>query len=523
MVAPGIVMDGGRALPANELLRVEGICKAFPGVRANDDVSLDLRCGEILALLGENGAGKTTLMSILFGLHRPDAGTIVIEGELASIHSPRDAIKRGIGFVQQHFSLVPTLSVLDNIILNEHFGIANRISRTECIGQIRMLAERYGLSVDYAAKVETLSIAEQQRVELVKALLGRPRVLILDEPASLLSAQEVEQLWRILRHLANEGVGIILISHKLEDVLTIADRITVLRRGKKVGTLNVQDADAALLGQMMVGDSRGERGSELTPSSMEVSAAAILNISDLWVAGDRIEWAVRGISLAVRRGEILGIAGLEGSGQVELLEALSGVRRPVRGAIELNGESIASLPIHSRQARGLAYIPPDRHRDGLVGTMSIADNLALCAMDEPAISKYGILRPSGILQRANRLIERFNIRAADPGVLAEVLSGGNQQRLILARELARDPDVILCCYPTRGLDFAACAAVHSELRRSRHRGAAIIVVSTDLDELLDLADRIVVMQGGRIVGERPADRAYTADIGTMMGGSLIGS
>jgi len=503
-----------------ELLKVEGICKAFPGVRANDDVSFDLRSGEIHALLGENGAGKTTLMGILFGLHHPDAGRILVDGELAVVHSPRDAIKRGFGFVQQHFSLVPTLTVLDNIILNEHFGVANRISRNECIKQIRALAERYRLRVDYSAKVETLSVSEQQRVELVKALLGNPRILILDEPASLLSAQEVEQLWKVLRHLADEGVGVILISHKLEDVLNIADRITVLRRGRNVATLDVHDADETALGKMMVGDLKSEGRNESAPAT-GCHTAPILRVSDLWVAGDRVAWAVREVSLAVRQAEILGIAGLEGSGQVELLEALSGVRRVARGAIELRDEAIESLPIRSRQARGLAYIPPDRHRDGLVGGMSVAENLALCAAGEPVTSKYGILQSGNILQRANRLIERFDIRVPHPGVLAEALSGGNQQRLILARELARDPDVILCCYPTRGLDFAACAAVHAELGRSRHKGAAIIVVSMDLAELLDLSDRIVVMQGGRIIGETPADEAYTAEIGMMMGGSLM--
>jgi ABC-type uncharacterized transport system ATPase subunit len=499
------------------LLEVEGITKAFPGVLANDNVTFDLRKGEIHALLGQNGAGKTTLMGVLFGLHRPDSGQILVQGEVLDIGGPHDAIKAGFGFVQQHFSLIPTLTVVENILLSEYFGVGRNLGRAECVRRICDLAQRHGLNVDPAARVEQLSVSEQQRVELIKALLGDPKTLILDEPAALLSAPEIDRLWDVLRNLAAQGVGIILISHKLEDVLRVADRITVLRQGKNVATMVAADADEKILGELMIGDlkpaaaGRGSRNESRADETM-------LEVRELTVAGERARDTVKAVSLDVRAGEILGIAGLDGSGQVELLEALAGVRLAESGQVRLGGEDITRLPVRPRQRKGIAYVPPDRHADGLIASLSVAENLSLGAIGLPPVSRHGIIQRSNVIERAKALIARFNIAVSSPHASVGTLSGGNQQKVILARELSRAPAVILCCYPTRGLDFAACSAVHAELRRCRGRNAGVVVVSMDLDELLDLADRILVMQGGRVTGEISAVGASAAEIGVMMGG-----
>jgi len=515
---------------ARELLRLEGICKAFPGILANDDISLELNAGEVHALLGENGAGKTTLMGVVFGLHRPDAGRILVQGDELGLRGPHDAIAHGIGFVQQHFSLIPTLTVIDNIVLSEHYGVGRKLSRSACREVLRDLEARYGLAVDPFARVEQLAIGEQQKVEIIKALIAEPAVLILDEPAALLSLQEVEQLWKLLRQLADEGIGIILIGHKLSEVLKIATRITVLRRGRKVATLAAHEATESILGELMVGALKPRRQSSATPAR---EAPPLLELRQLTVGGDAAGHGVRDVSCSVAGGEILGIAGLTGSGQAELLEAIAGVRRVEGGRIILAGEDITHLSVRARQARGLAYIPPDRHRDGLVGELSVVENLALGAGGDPPVSRCGWLQRRAMKERADRSIARFDIRVADPWRSARTLSGGNQQKLILARELTRSSparhasgqlgpapraSLILCCYPTRGLDFAASAAINEELRRCRDQGAAVVVVSIDLDELLELADRILVMQGGRIRGETDARQADPTRLGIMIGG-----
>jgi simple sugar transport system ATP-binding protein len=503
--------------PGHELLRVDGVSKAFPGILANDAVTFDLRAGEIHALVGENGAGKTTLMGLLFGIHRPDRGRILVDGSEVALDSPRAAILHGIGFVQQHNSLIPTLTVLDNIVLSQRYGGTRPPARAAIAARVRGLAERYALAVDLHAVVERLSVGEQQRVELIKALIGDPRILILDEPAALLSAEEVARLWRILRDLAANGVGIILIGHKLDEVLAVADRVTVLRHGRNVATVAAADATASSLGGLMVGDLReGVRASSPRPAA----GAPALDVADLWVTGERGNNVIRSVSFSVRSGEILGVAGLEGGGPGEMLEALAGIRRIERGAIRLRGTDISAMPVRWRQAHGIAYIPPDRHRDGLVGPMDLADNLALSEAVAPKVSRRGILRPKAMEREAAGMIARFDIRAAGPKVAAETLSGGNQQKLILARELAGAPDVILCCHPTRGLDFAATASVHDELRRAADRGAAVLLVSTDLGELFDLAERLIVIQGGRIAGEAMTAGVSAEAIGLMMGGGV---
>ena len=502
-----------------ELLKVDGVSKAFPGILANDAITFDLKEGEVHALIGENGAGKTTLVGILYGLLYPDTGRIIVDGKVLEPGNPREAIAHGLGFVQQHYSLVPTLTVIENVILSVHYGSGGTFPREEVERRIVDLSQRHGLTLDHTAKIERLSVGEQQHVELIKTLMGRPRILILDEPAALLSAEEVEKLWQILRHLASEGVGIILIGHKLEDVLAIADRITVLRRGQVVATVSADEVNAAQLGAMMVGHLAAQ-SSESRAAAPTPQASTALEVRGLSVAGDRVPNLVKDISFSVKRGEVLGIAGIIGSGQAELLEAIIGIRPANNGTILLHGDNISGLSIRQRQARGLAFIPGDRHRDGLIGPMSVADNLALSANGEPATSRSGVLYLKSIETRASSLMKRFGINAAGARVRAATLSGGNQQKLILARELARGPEVVLCCYPTRGLDFASTAAVHEELRVAAARGAAVVVVSIDLGELLALASRLIVIQAGRITGEVAADQVTSAELGVMLGGGI---
>jgi general nucleoside transport system ATP-binding protein len=511
-VSRATASDGGSERP---LLRMEAISKAYPGVVANDDVSFDLRSGEIHALIGENGAGKSTLMAILFGLQRPDSGRILLDGSEVVISTPRDAIRHGIGFVQQHFSLIPTLTVLENIVLSRHFGAIGRSDRRFCLLRLQSIEAEYDLGIDPDANVEGLSVADQQKVELLKALILEPKILILDEPAALLSPEDVNQLNRILRRLAQRGFGIILIGHKLVDILSVADRISVLRRGRNIATLDAGDASPAVLGKLIVGD--------LKPFPERSAGGAhpaepIFVVRNLCVAGERNTLAVEDVSLSLRSGEILGIAGVVGSGQIELMETIAGIRSGGSGAVILAGEDVTRLRIAARQDRGLALIPPDRHRDGLVGSLSIADNLAIrAARRQPRLSRWGMLRSRVVAERARQLVERFDIRGAGHQADVATLSGGNQQKTILARELDRDPKVMLCCYPTRGLDFAAANAVHAHLRRICDGGAAVIIASLDLDELFAVCDRIVVMQGGRLQGElrRGASEAH---VGLMLGG-----
>jgi general nucleoside transport system ATP-binding protein len=503
----------------SELLKVDGITKAFPGVLANDAITFDLKAGEIHALLGENGAGKTTLVSMLYGLQRPDSGRILINGAELELGDPRQAIVHGLGFVQQHYSLVPSLTVIENLVLSSHYGSGQTLSRERIERRVAQLSQRHGLALDTTARVERLSVSEQQHVELIKTLIASPRVLILDEPAALLSAEEVKKLWQVLRDLATQGVGIILIGHKLEDVLAIADRITVLRRGRVVATVSAKEVNATQLGAMMVGTLAAD-GPRLPAPALGSLVATALEVRHLSVNGDRAPDLLKDIDFSVRSGEILGIAGVIGSGQPELLEVIMGIRAPSAGEVILHGHNISTLKIRERHALGLAFIPGDRHRDGLIGPMSLADNLALGVGGEPTSSRVGVLRLRSVYARARELMKRFGINAASPSAPAATLSGGNQQKLIFARELGRNPKVVLCCYPTRGLDFAATAAVHQELRLAAARGAAVVVVSIDLDEILALASRLIVIQGGRITGEVAANEVTAAEIGVMLGGGI---
>jgi simple sugar transport system ATP-binding protein len=498
-----------------ELLRLEGISKAYPGVVALDRVDFGLRAGEIHALVGENGAGKSTLMSVLYGLVRQDEGTVMVYGKPVSVPSPRHARELGIGLVQQHFALIPTLSAAQNLVLALR-GTDRARSVAAARALLIELGARYGLSVNPDVPVERLPISQQQRAEVLKALAADVRVLALDEPNALLTPAEWEQLAAVLRKLADAGVAVLLISHKLNDVMAIADRVTVLRRGRVVATTVASETDADKLGALMV-------GAVALPVLREVETAAPadaeirLEVSGLSVAGPGRP-AVDAFSLSLRRGEIVGLAGVEGSGQVEVTEVLAGTRKGSGGRIVHNGIDVTETGVLARQRAGFGYVPADRLAAGMIADLSVAENMLLPVMTRRPFSRAGLLSPRRMRERGRELIEEFDVRVPGPDVRAGDLSGGNQQKVVLARELSRRPNVLICCYATRGLDFAAAAAVRTRVIEASSRGAAVLYASVDLDEILDIADRIIVMHGGEIVGELARGEADAETLGALMGG-----
>jgi len=491
---------------------LEEITKAYPGVLANDEVTLDLFPREIHTILGENGAGKTTLMGILSGLHRPDAGRILLRGEEVSFQNAREALAHGIGYVQQHFSLIPTLTVAQNAVLALRAG-GVRISLSATADRMGALARRYGIDIEQDVAVEDLGVGDQQRAEILKALIREPDVLILDEPSALLTPQEAGELSSLLRTLASEGVAIFLISHKLEEVLSVSDRVSVLRRGRHVQTLAASVATKERLAELMIGELRAPDRS--THGRDTAVGDVRLRVEDLWVKDDRGSDAVQGVTFEVRAGEILGIAGIEGSGQVELTEALAGMRKATRGTVSIDGRPSD----RSGREQTVAHVPADRLRSGLVRSLTVEENLVLPVASTEPFSRFGLLRPSAIRARARDLIRRFDIRVRGPEVLALTLSGGNQQKMVLARELAGRPGVIVCCYPARGLDFAATESVQTEIASRRGDGTAIVYASVDLDELLELTDRIVVLHRGRMTGEVRTSDATAEQLGLLMTGA----
>jgi simple sugar transport system ATP-binding protein len=505
------------------VIGLEEITKAYPGVVACDDVNIDLRAGEIHAVVGENGAGKTTLMAILYGLQRPDSGRIVVDGAAIELGSPRDALAAGIGFVQQHFSLIPTLTVAENLVLALR-GDHARVRFDDAAKRVRELSAEFGLEIEPNARIEDLSVGHQQRAELLKALARDTRVLILDEPNALLTAQEWEELAAVLRRLAQRGVGIFLISHKLDDVLALADRVTVLRRGRVVDTMPASDATSESIAELMIGKLAVEAAAEAiiagADPTVHAGDAPVLEVTDLWVRGERGTDVVKGVTLSLRAGEVLGIAGVEGSGQVELTEALFGARPLERGTVHLRGEDISARTLKDRQARGMSYVPADRRDAGLVGALSVAENTALATIGHAQFSRFGVLRPGAMRKRANELIEEFDIRVPTCDVAVSTLSGGNQQKVLLAREMSRDLSVLVCCYPTWGLDFAAAESIRGQILKLRQAGAAILYESVDLDELLRVTDRIAVLHHGRLTGELPTSEATAERLGLLMTGSV---
>jgi general nucleoside transport system ATP-binding protein len=482
------------------VLELRGITKEFPGTLANDHVDLDLKRGEVHALLGENGAGKTTLMNVLYGLYRPDEGEIRVHGQPVTFHSPKDAIAHGIGMVHQHFMLIPVMTVAENIVLGAEpsergvfldYGAAR--------DRARELARSFGFAVDPDARVEDITVGQQQRVEIVKALYRKADILILDEPTAVLTPQEAGELFEILRTLTREGMSIIFISHKLNEVLDIADRITVLRRGKLIETLDAGSATEADLARLMVGREVLLRVDKEPPSVGE----PLLKVEGLRVRDERGLEKVRGVSFEVRAGEIVGIAGVDGNGQTELIDALSGLHRAEAGTVELAGGDVTNETIRGHFDDGLGHIPEDRQRRGLVLEFSIAENVALHDYPKPPNSRLGWLNPRRLIEHARRLIREFDVRGGGPTTHASALSGGNQQKVILAREIDRDPKVLIAAQPTRGLDVGAIEFVHRRLVEERDEGRAVLLVSLELDEILSLSDRVLVLFEGEIVGEYP--------------------
>jgi general nucleoside transport system ATP-binding protein len=484
------------------VLEVRGITKTFPGVLANDHVDLDVRRGEVHALLGENGAGKTTLMNIVYGLYSADEGEILLNGKRVQFASARDAIRGGIGMVHQHFMLVPVMTVTENIVLAaEPTRAGVLLDYDVAVSRVRELSDTFGLAVDPNARIQDITVGQQQRVEILKALYRGAEVLILDEPTSVLTPQEAGELFEILEGLKAQGKAIVFISHKLKEVLEIADRVTVLRRGKKIDTIPREGATEASLARMMVGREVLLRV-EKKPSQ---AGDPLLVVEDLHVLDDRLLEAVRGVSFQVRGGEIVGIAGVDGNGQTELIDAMAGLRRPASGRVTIGGRELTTASAHDHLQAGLGHIPEDRQRRGLVLEFSLAENLALHDFDRRPFSRFGWLWPGRILSWARRLLGEFDVRGGGPETRASALSGGNQQKVVIAREVTRDPSVLIAAQPTRGLDVGAIEFVHRRLVEQRDNGKAVLLVSLELDEVLSLADRILVIYEGRIAGEYGPD------------------
>src|SRR6195256_220510 len=482
------------------LLELRGITKRFPGVLANDNVNFDLRSGEVHALLGENGAGKSTLMNILYGLYTPDQGEILLRGERIDLGSTRVAIEHGIGMVHQHFMLIPVMTVAENIVLaTEPRRAGVLLDYDAARKRVRELSERYGLLVDPDARFDRITVGQQQRVEILKALDRGAEILILEEPTAVLTPQESKELFEILESLRAQGKSIIFISHKLNEVLEVADRITTLRRGRAVDTIPAAGATEESLARMMVGREVLLRVDK-TPAS---PAGPLLQVEDLTVIDDRGLETVRGVSFEVRAGEILGLAGVDANGQSELIDAIAGLRPAQSGRIVVDGTDLTGAKAKETLDAGIGHIPEDRHRRGLVLPFTLTENLALHAYRKAPNSQRGFLNLRAMTERARRLLKEFDVRGGTPTTPAGALSGGIQQKVVLAREIDGDPRVLIAAQATRGLDVGAIEFVHGRLVEQRDAGRAIFLVSLELEEILSLSDRILVIYEGRIVGEFP--------------------
>jgi simple sugar transport system ATP-binding protein len=503
------------APPSHALLLMDRITKRFGTLVADDEVTFDVRAGEIHALLGENGAGKSTLMRILYGIHQPESGRILLDGNEISIGSPHEAVAHGIGMVHQQFMLVPNLSAIENVVLGMRAERPPLLSLAGARRRLLELSEEYGLGVDPDAEVWQLSVGAQQRLEILKALFRGARVLVLDEPTSVLAPSEVAGLFRVIRHLASEGRGIVFISHKLSEVMDVSDRITVLRLGRVTGRLATSEATPHDLATMMVG-----REISLDRVSAPVPGAdPVLVLDGVSCETDRGTTGLAGVDLVVRAGEIVGVAGVDGNGQRELVECIAGLRPITGGRLTISGEP----PGRALRKPGLlGLVPEDRNSQGLVGDMDVAENLVLRSHGREPFAKRGFLSWSRIRAHAADRIESFDIRCPGPWAPVKTLSGGNQQKVIVARETADDPALLVAAQPTRGLDVGAVETVLNLLRRQRDRGAAVLFVSTELSELLAVSDRVVVMHKGEIMGEIPPDPTRLREIGEMMMGRRAG-
>ena len=500
------------------VIEMRDITKVFGEFVANDKINLHLRKGEIHALLGENGAGKSTLMNMLAGLLEPTSGEIAVNGQVVNLDSPSKAAGLGIGMVHQHFMLVEAFTVAENIILGSELTKNGVLDIAGASKEIKALSERYGLAVDPSAKVADISVGAQQRVEILKTLYRGADILIFDEPTAVLTPSEIEELMAIMKNLVKEGKSIILITHKLDEIRAVSDRVTVIRRGKSIETVEIAGATNADLAEMMVGRSVSFKTEKQASQPQEV----VLSIKDLVVNENRGVPAVKNLSLDVRAGEIVGIAGIDGNGQSELIQAITGLRKVESGSIELKGDSIVGL--HPRQITELSvgHVPEDRHRDGLILEMMISENIALQTYYKEPHSKNGILNYSNITSYAKKLMEEFDVRAASEIVPAAALSGGNQQKAIIAREIDRDPDLLIVSQPTRGLDVGAIEYIHKRLIEERDNGKAVLVVSFELDEILNVSDRIAVIHDGKIQGIVSPETTNKQELGVLMAGGNLG-
>jgi simple sugar transport system ATP-binding protein len=496
-------------------LELRGITKQFPGVLANDDVNLSVAQGEIVALLGENGAGKTTLMNILYGLYTPTAGEVLIDGEPLELRSPGDAIAAGIGMVHQHFMLVPVFTVAENVILGEEpTKSLGRLDKRKAHDTVRRISSRYNLDVDPDAMIEDLPVGIQQRVEIIKVLEREARFVVFDEPTSVLTPAEVERFFDIARTLKSDGKGIIFISHKLGEALEIADRIVIMRRGRTVAEVVPKEVTEEKLAELMVG-----RPVDLVVSKAEAKpAAVVLAVEGIVVLDDRNHRAVDGVSFEVRAGEIVGIAGVQGNGQTQLVETLTGLRPSLGGVVRINGEDVTTMSPRAIHEREVAHVPEDRQRSGLVLPFTVTENIVLDSYYERPISRGVQMNWDAARDRAVRLVDEYDVRTPSVDVLVSTLSGGNQQKVIVAREFDRDTVLVIASQPTRGIDVGSIEYIHSRIVEERDEGAAVLIVSSELDEILALSDRILVMYAGRIAGEFDGSATAT-EIGLAMLGS----
>ena len=494
------------------------ITKRFPGIVANDNVTIQLKQGEIHALLGENGAGKSTLMSVLFGMYQAEEGVIKKDGEVVKINSPNDANDLGIGMVHQHFKMVECFSVLDNIILGVEDTRCGMLQKDKAREKVMALSERYGLKVDPDAIIEDISVGMQQRTEILKMLYRDNEILIFDEPTAVLTPQEIEELLQIMRNLAAEGKSILFITHKLNEIMAVADRCSVLRKGKYMGTVDVKDCDRAQLSRMMVG-----RDVEFAVQKEPAQPTdVVLEVKNLSMASKRSKRnSVRDVSFQVRAGEIVCIAGIEGNGQSELVYGITGLESVLSGSVTFCGEDITNAPIRKRSLMGMSHIPEDRHKHGLVLDYTLEDNMVLQRYFENEFTtKGGILRRGNIRDYAERLIEQFDVRSGQgPVTVTRSMSGGNQQRAIIAREIDRDPKLLIAVQPTRGIDVGAIEYIHKQIVAQRDAGKAVLLVSLELDEVMTVSDRILVMYEGEIVGELDPKTSTVEELGLYMAGA----
>lgn len=499
------------------VIEMREITKIFGEFVANDKINLELRKGEIHALLGENGAGKSTLMNMLAGLLEPTSGEIVVNGKSEKLDSPSKAASLGIGMVHQHFMLVEAFTVAENIILGSEVTNKGVLDLKKANADILELSERYGLAVDPTAKVEDISVGAQQRVEILKTLYRGADILIFDEPTAVLTPAEILELMEIMKTLVKEGKSIILITHKLDEIRAVADRVTVIRRGKSIQTVGIEGATNKDLAEMMVGRSV----SFVTEKEEAQPKEVVLSISDLVVNENRGVPAVKELSLDVRAGEIVGIAGIDGNGQSELIQAITGLRKVKSGSIKIKGQEVVGLSPRKITEMNVSHVPEDRHRDGLVLEMMLSENIALQTYYKEPLSKNGVLNYNQINSYARKLMEEFDVRAANEIVPASALSGGNQQKAIIAREVDRNPDLLIVSQPTRGLDVGAIEYIHKRLIGERDKGKAVLVVSFELDEILNLSDRIAVIHDGKIQGIVKPSETNKQELGILMAGGEI--